>query len=118
MLDEVIALIEEGKLDARVDMEQGVLEAVQRNPRAESQQAAIDMVDAFIREARMKLIRLQVFNAALEVKAVSKKKGWSADEAMWDDGDVAAAGHSLQGTSAGPVGRDMMALTSSQRKGG
>jgi COP9 signalosome complex subunit 1 len=118
LLDEVIALIEEGKLDARVDMEQGVLEAVQRNPRAESQQAAIDTVDAFIREARMKLIRLQVVNAALEVKPVSKKKGWAADDAMWDDADVAAAGHFLQGTSAGPVGRDMMALTSSQRKGG
>lgn len=110
-LDEIIGLIEDGKLDARIDMEKGVLEAVEHNQRAEAQQAALDMVDAFVREARMKLIRLQVIGAGLEVKAPSKKKGWGIDQGdgMWDEGGDG------QPSLVGAGGRDIMGP---QRKGG
>ena len=37
-LDEIIALIEDGRLGARIDMEHGVLDAIQHNGRAEAQQ--------------------------------------------------------------------------------
>lgn len=114
-LDEIEALIEDGKLDARINLEFGTLVAVEHDVRAEAQQAALDTVGGFIREARMKLIRLQVLNAGLEVKPPPKKKGWDSDQGdNYDDG------------GAGPIGaggRDIMAGTSqgpaqSQRKGG
>ena len=117
-LNEVITLIEEGRLDARIDMENGVLEAVQHNQRAEAQQAALDVVDGFIREARMKLIRLQVINSGLEVKPPSKKKGWGMDE-MWDDSDPVSGhgGISAHQGPVGPGGRDKTGSTFSGRKG-
>lgn len=123
-LDEIIALIEDGKLDARIDMEHGVLEAVEHNPRAEAQQAALDMVASFVREARMKLIRVQVLNAGLEVKPPPRKKAWDVDqgEAVWDDGG-GPGGYQGQSGPVGPGGRDIMGSnfqgsTYSQRKGG
>ncbi|KIX98801.1 uncharacterized protein Z520_05262 [Fonsecaea multimorphosa CBS 102226] len=115
-LSEIVSLIQDGRLGARIDMEHGVLETVEHNPRAEAQQAALDMVDAFVREARLKLIRLQVINAGLEVKPPPKKKGWSMEQGdgAWDEGDA---------SFLGPGGRDIMGndfegATSSQRKGG
>jgi COP9 signalosome complex subunit 1 len=114
-LNEIAALIEDGRLDARIDMEHGVLEAVEHNPRAEAQQRALDMVDKFINEARMKLIRLQAVNAGLEIKAPSKKKGWSdAADGSWEDNDM-NGGFGAHAAPMGPGGRDIMG---SSRKGG
>lgn len=97
-LDEIIALIEDGRLDARIDLDRGSLEAVEHNARAEAQEAALDMVGGFVREARMKLLRLQVLNAGLEVKAPPSKKktAWEGDhdEGAWDD---AASGPTRKG---------------------
>ncbi|OAP63596.1 hypothetical protein AYL99_02823 [Fonsecaea erecta] len=117
ILQEIVSLIQDGRLGGRIDMERGVLETVEHDARAESQQAALDMVDAFIQEARMKLIRLQVINAGLEVRPAPKKKAWGTDQGdgKWmDEGD---------GAFLGPGGRDIMGNdlegpTSSQRKGG
>jgi COP9 signalosome complex subunit 1 len=117
-LDEIITLIEGGRLDARIDMENGVLEAVQHNQRAEAQQSALDMVDAFVREARMKLFRLQVINAGLEVKPPSKKKGWTTETETWDDSDVLTADHPAQSAPPGHGGRDIMGSMLAARKGG
>ncbi|KIW91955.1 uncharacterized protein Z519_06937 [Cladophialophora bantiana CBS 173.52] len=115
-LNEIVSLIQDGRLGARIDMEHGVLEAVEHNPRAEAQQAALAMVDSFVREARMKLIRLQVINAGLEVRPHQKKKtgGLGQGDGMWDEGDAGFTG---------PGGRDIMGTdfegsTYSQRKGG
>jgi COP9 signalosome complex subunit 1 len=117
-LDEIITLIEGGRLDARIDMDNGVLEAVQHNQRAEAQQSALDMVDAFVREARMKLFRLQVINAGLEVKPPSKKKGWATETEAWDDSDVLTADHPAQSAPPGHGGRDIMGSMLAARKGG
>ena len=78
------------------------------------------MVDTFVREARLKLIRLQVINAGLEVKQPSKKKGWGMEQndAMWDEGDIAAGGFGTQTGPIGAGGRDITGSAFSQRKGG
>ncbi|KIW83484.1 hypothetical protein Z517_02729 [Fonsecaea pedrosoi CBS 271.37] len=115
-LSEIVSLIQDGRLGARIDMEHGVLETVEQNPRAQVQQAALDTVDSFVREARLKLIRLQVINAGLEVKPAPKKKAWGIDQGdgTWDESEAAFLG---------PGGRDIMAndlegVTYPQRKGG
>ncbi|OQV09029.1 hypothetical protein CLAIMM_13212 [Cladophialophora immunda] len=115
-LSEIVSLIQQGRLGARIDMEQGVLETVQHDPRAEAQQTALDMVDAFVREARMKLIRLQVINAGLEVRPPPKKKSWGMDQGdgTWDEGDAAFLGPGGRDI----VGNDFEGATYSQRKGG
>ena len=99
--EELISLIESGKLNARIDLETGVLVAKESNPRAEMQQEAEKMVDNFIEEARLKLIRLNAINAGLEVKAPPKKKGWDAEGAPgWmDDGGMGHHGGSGVGRS-------------------
>jgi hypothetical protein len=118
-LDEIIALIQSDRLDARIDMEYGTLVAVEHDPRAEAQQQALDMVERFTREAHMKLLRLQAINAALEVKQPLRKKGDAEYEyASYEDG--AASSFSVQPGSAGPGNRDILAggSSASQRKGG
>jgi COP9 signalosome complex subunit 1 len=116
-LDEIIALIEDDKLDARIDMEHGTLVAVEHDARAEAQQEALDMVDRFTREAHMKLLRVQAINAALEVKQPPRKKGDAEHEyASFDDG----GSFNSQSGSANTGGREMTAGGSgiSQRRGG
>lgn len=140
-IDEIIALIEDGNLDARLDLEHGVLEALEHHPRAEAQQEALDMVSGFVREARLKLLRLQVVNAGLEVRMASRKKAWEADpggDAGWDDGNnnnnnnnnnvnvavgaasgpVGPGGRDIMGMGMGSVGGGFAGSTSSHRKGG
>ena len=94
--NELITLIESGKLNARIDLETNVLVAKESNPRAEMQREAEKMVDNFIREARLKLIRLNALNAGLEVKAPPKKKAWDAEAegvpAWMDDGHRGGGG--------------------------
>jgi COP9 signalosome complex subunit 1 len=105
-LDEITALIEDGKLDARIDMEHGVLEAVQHNARAEAQDTTLEMVNSFVREARLKLNKLQVVHAGIEVRPLSRKKGWSGEGEALDDSEFSG-------------GRDIMSPAAlSQRKGG
>ena len=102
--DELISLIDSGKLNARIDLETGVLVAKETNPRAEMQKEAEEMVDNFIKEARLKLIRLNAINAGLEVKAPPKKKGWDAEGApAWMDDGLGGMGHH----TGPPTGRSM-----------
>ena len=100
-LDELIALIEAGKLNARIDLETGVLVAKESNPRAEMQKEAEEMVDNFIKEARLKLIRLNAINAGLEVKAAPKKKSWESDGPAWMDEALGGGGAGHHGGGRG-----------------
>jgi hypothetical protein len=113
-------LIEGGKLDARIDLEHETLVALEHDSRAEAQQEALDMVEAFTREARMKLIRLQAVNAGLEIKPLPRKKGWDTDADFTAYDDSIGGNVSVQSATAGPGGRDILAAGSgySQRKGG
>jgi len=118
--EEIIALIEAGKLDARIDLEHETLVALEHDPRAEAQKEALDMVEAFTREARMKLIRLQAVSAGVEIKQLPRKKGWDTDAEYSAYDDSTVGNNSVQSASAAPGGRDTLAAGTgySQRKGG
>ena len=70
--DELISLIEKGILDAKIDLEARVLVAKESNVRADVHAEAQEMVKAYIREARMRLLRINAINAGLEIKAPQK----------------------------------------------
>lgn len=106
--DELVSLIAEGRLNARIDLEQGVLVAKETNMRAHVQKEALDTVDAFVREARLKLLRLNVINGGLEVRAPPKKKEGAMDLSSMMDingveasetgrGNFSGQGYSLRG---------------------
>ena len=71
---ELIRMIESNALQARIDLENNVLIAYEESPRALMQQQALDTVDNFIREARIKLLRLNAINGDLEVKPLAKNQ--------------------------------------------
>ena len=102
--DELIALIQAGKLDARIDLESNTLIAKTTDQRADMQQETLETVDKFIKDAHLKLIRLSVLNAGLEVKADKKKQqpSWATGAEYWgDDGGYAlnSGGMQLGGSS-------------------
>jgi COP9 signalosome complex subunit 1 len=69
---ELISLIEKGILNAKIDLEARVLVAKESNVRADVHSEAQDMVKAYIRETRMRLLRINAINAGLEIKAPQK----------------------------------------------
>lgn len=119
-IEEIITLIETGKLEALIDLEYGTLNAIERDPRTEAQDEALNMIDAFTREARLKLIRLQALTAGLEVKfPVRKQRAWDAEDDLSGHGDNAPQGQPGLG---GGSGRDDLGggglQSVSQQKGG
>jgi len=103
--NELISMIESNALQARIDLENNVLIAYEESPRAVMQQQALDTVDNFIREARIKLLRLNAMNGGLEVKPAPKEsKGKSAgmdivslvDTGSNGYGNFQGQGHSLR----------------------
>ncbi len=70
--DELISLIERGTLNAKIDLEARVLVARESNVRADVHNEAQDMVKAYIRESRLRLLRMNAVNAGLEIKAPQK----------------------------------------------
>lgn len=81
--NELISMIESNALKARIDLENNVLIAYEESPRAVMQQQALDTVDNFIREARIKLLRLNAINGGLDVKPAPKEgKGKGAAGGM------------------------------------
>lgn len=70
--NELIQMIQSHALAARIDLENDVLIAHEESRRAAMQQEALDTVDGFIKEARIKLLRLNAINGGLEVKPPGK----------------------------------------------
>lgn len=73
--DELGDMIKTGVLKARIDMEKRVLVSEERNLRSEVHQEARDVIKAFSRESHLRLLRMNVINAGLEVKAPNKQSG-------------------------------------------
>ena len=71
--DELIRLIESGTLNARIDLEHGVLIANSSNLRNDVHDEALKMTQAYIREARLRILRMNAVQAGLEVKSPPKK---------------------------------------------
>lgn len=73
-VSEVISYIKDGVLDARIDMEKGVLATKQVDPRAELRQNVLDSANEYVNTAHLQLLRVEVLNAGLEVPAPKGKK--------------------------------------------
>lgn len=74
--DELIRMIEAGTLDAKIDLHSRVLIANEVDERTQTHEQALVMMDGFIREARLKILRMAAVNAGLEVKSLSGKMAW------------------------------------------
>jgi COP9 signalosome complex subunit 1 len=100
LLDELVSLIEKGKLDARLDLEKNILVARQPDLRTETYKEAEEMLGKFSKEAYLKLMRIQMTNAGLETKAPAGKKGKGVG-GEWEDGP---AGGGISGEVFGGAG--------------
>ncbi|KAL5336743.1 CSN complex subunit 1 [Aspergillus crustosus] len=70
-VQELISLIQDGTLDARIDLEKLVLVSSQGDKRLEVQEAALDSLDNYIREAHLRLLRANIIRAGLEVRPLN-----------------------------------------------
>ena len=73
-VSEVISYIKDGVLDARIDMEKGVLATKQADPRAELHRNVLDSVKEYVDTAHLQLLRVEVLNAGLDVPPPKGKK--------------------------------------------
>jgi len=71
-LNELVSMVQSHDLDARIDLENAVLISHRESSRAVMQQRAIETVNDFTREARLKVLRLNAVNGSLDVKPVPK----------------------------------------------
>lgn len=102
LIDELVALIETEKLDARLDIEKNLLVARQSNLRSETYKEAEEMLDKFSKDAYLKLMRINMLNAGLETRAPpTKKKGGLGSE--WED-DAVMSSATGKGVDTGLVG--------------
>ena len=70
--DELISLIEKGVLNAKIDLEARVLVSKDTDLRADVHAEAHAMAKAFIRETRLRMLRMNAVSAGLEIKPPSK----------------------------------------------
>lgn len=67
-VQELIRLIEDGTLDARIDLEKMVLVSNQTDLRTEVQAAALESLESYTQEAHLRLLRTNIIRAGLEVR--------------------------------------------------
>lgn len=68
-VQELIQLIQDGTLDARIDLEKKVLVSKQTDLRTEVQEGVLESVLNHTREAHLRLLRTDIMQAGLEVRA-------------------------------------------------
>ena len=73
-VQELIQLIQDGVLDARIDLEKMVLVSNQTDLRTEVQRAALDSMQSFSQEAHLRLLRTNIVRAGLEVRPPVDKR--------------------------------------------
>ncbi|KAB8077864.1 26S proteasome subunit RPN7-domain-containing protein [Aspergillus leporis] len=67
-VQELIGLIQDGTLDARVDLEKMVLVSNQTDLRTEVQEATLESLSSYVKEAHLRLLRTNIIRAGLEVR--------------------------------------------------
>lgn len=70
-VQELIGLIQDGTLDARIDLEKRVLVSSQGDKRTEVQEAVLDSLDTYVKEAHIRLLRSNIIRAGLEVRRLN-----------------------------------------------
>ncbi|KAJ6086856.1 hypothetical protein N7467_005770 [Penicillium canescens] len=73
-VQELITLIQEGVLDARIDLEKGLLVSNQVDARTEVQRTTLQSLQEFNQEAHWRMMRAAFLQAGLEVGAVPGEK--------------------------------------------
>lgn len=96
---EVISYIKDGVLDARIDMEKGVIATKQVDPRAELHRNVVDSVKEYVNTAHIQLLRVEVLNAGMDVPAPRGKKGADSEmlAATATEGDLLMGGEEKRG---------------------
>ena len=74
---ELFDMIERGALDARIDLEDRVLLARKVDERDKVHEEALAMAKEYERTAHLRILRMEILNAGLEVKAQNNSKGQS-----------------------------------------
>lgn len=74
-VQELIRLIEDGTLDARIDLEKGVMVSKQTDLRMDVHQAALESIQEYVREAHLRLLRANILHAGLEVRPLAAQAG-------------------------------------------
>ncbi|KAL6239329.1 CSN complex subunit 1 [Aspergillus navahoensis] len=77
---ELISLIQDGTLDARIDLEKHVLVSSQGDKRIEVQEAVLESLDNYIREAHLRLLRSNIIRAGLEVRSLGEDRRSKPEE--------------------------------------
>lgn len=67
-VQELIQLIQDGTLDARIDLEKKVLVSKQTDLRTEVQEAALESLLSYTRETHLRLLRTNIIQSGLEVR--------------------------------------------------
>ncbi|EPE36131.1 Winged helix DNA-binding protein [Glarea lozoyensis ATCC 20868] len=96
---ELIAMIQRGDLDARINTVDGLLESRKVDPRAELQREALRMAEDYEKEAGRRILHMHISMAGIEVKSPKRSHGGQADAAFFQD-----EGHRLGG---GPGNRGL-----------
>ncbi|KAE8151078.1 COP9 signalosome subunit 1 [Aspergillus avenaceus] len=73
-VQELIGLIQDGTLDARIDLEKMVLVSNQTDLRTEVQEATLESLSSFVREAHLRVLRTNIIRAGLEVRVLSDER--------------------------------------------
>ncbi|KAL4936494.1 hypothetical protein BDV06DRAFT_204915 [Aspergillus oleicola] len=96
-VEELITLIQDGTLDARIDLEKYVLVSSQGDKRVEVQEVVLDSLDNYIREAHIRLLRSNIIRAGLEVRPVGDERRAKVEEGRGKRGH-GAIGNLLRAT--------------------
>ncbi|KAF7542833.1 hypothetical protein G7Z17_g11237 [Cylindrodendrum hubeiense] len=98
--DELVAMIREGTLKARLDAKNKLLIAVVPDPRLEMQKNALEVARQYEQEAKERLRRMSLMAAGLEVAGSKKQHGGQGragiDEAWYDDAKALPSGVEAQ----------------------
>ncbi|RAK76442.1 COP9 signalosome complex subunit 1 [Aspergillus fijiensis CBS 313.89] len=73
-VQELVTLIQDGTLDARIDLEKKVLVANQVDLRTELQETVLNDLEDYLQEAHIRLLRTNIIRAGLEVRADDKPR--------------------------------------------
>ncbi|EAW15172.1 COP9 signalosome complex subunit 1 [Aspergillus clavatus NRRL 1] len=79
-VQELIGLIQDGTLDARIDLEKGVLVSKQTDLRTEVQRDTLESLSSFRKEAHLRLLRTNILRAGLEVRSPGEERRFKMEE--------------------------------------
>ena len=102
----LVDMIGDGSLDARIDLENRVLLARRTDERRDVHEQALEMAKEYERTAQLRILRMEILNAGLEVKASKSQSLMGVSNSGTSQGGLASmAGdiHGIEGKSKGTL---------------